>query len=440
MTGRASQRARCPGLPLRAARAVLNGERRAAVRMRIPFRAAAAFLLAVALARPVFASGVHPEPSESDPERQLIRALYLFRNGDVQGAIDDVRQLVAREPNFRLAQLVYGDLLASRSGVPVSVDAQSSLPRASIEGLVAEARQRWRRQRFDPTGKVPAPLLLLAPSQAHVLLVDTAASRLFVFENRAGVPELIADYYVSAGKNGVRKQREGDRRTPLGVYFVTGRLPDAALPDKYGPVAFPVDYPNAWDRRHSRTGTGIWLHGVASGTYSRPPLDSDGCVAMANADLLAIAPLLEPGRTPIVIAENVQWLTLEEAAAERARVQASLESWRNDWQAGRGDRYLSYYADDFQGRGMNKAQWIAHKQRVNPDKESIEIDISDLSIYAYPDEENLYEVTFEQTYRSDRFTSNARKLQYWRLTDGAWRIVAEEATMAEQAQGLAQSR
>jgi murein L,D-transpeptidase YafK len=407
--------------------------------MRSPLRAVAA-LVAVALVHTAAASGLHPEPSQSDPERQLMRALYLFRNGDVQAAIDDVQQLVAREPNFRLAQLVYGDLLASRSGAPVSFDAHSGLPRESVEGLVAEARQRWRRQRFDPTGKVPAPLLLLAPSQPHVLLVDTASSRLFVFENRDGVPELIADYYVSAGKNGVRKEREGDRRTPLGVYFVTGRLPDAALPDKYGPVAFPVDYPNAWDRRHARTGTGIWLHGVASGTFSRPPLDSDGCVAMSNADLLSIAPLLEPGRTPIVIADGVEWLTAEEAASQRARVQASLESWRTDWQAGRGDRYLSYYAEDFQGRGMNKAQWIAYKERVTSNKEYIEIGISDLSIYAYPDEENLYEVTFDQEYRSDRFTSNARKLQYWRLSDGASQIVAEEATMAEQAQGLAQSR
>jgi murein L,D-transpeptidase YafK len=372
------------------------------------------------------ASGLHPEENPTDPERQLIRALDLFRHGNVQAALDDVQQLVAAEPNFRLAQLVYGDLLASRTGAPISLDAHSGVPRESVEGLMAEARQRWRRHEFDPTGKLPAPLLLLAPSQAHVLLVDTARSRLFVFENRDGEPELIADYYVSAGKNGVRKEREGDRRTPLGVYFVTGRLTDA-LPDKYGPMAFPVDYPNVWDRRHGRTGTGIWVHGVSSGTFSRPPLDSDGCIAMSNADLVSIAPLLAPG-TPVVIGENVPWLTQSEATAQRAAVRASVERWRGDWESGRGDRYLSNYADDFRGRGMNKAQWIAYKKKVTNNKSFVDIGVSDLSIYAYPDEENLFEVSFEQTYRSDRFKSKSRKVQYWRLgADGGWRIVSEEA-------------
>jgi murein L,D-transpeptidase YafK len=374
----------------------------------------------------VLASGLHPETSPTDPERQLIRALDLFRHGDVQAALDDVQQLVAAEPNFRLAQLVYGDLLASRTGAPISLDAQSAVPRESVEGLMAEARQRWRRHEFDPTGKLPAPLLQLAPSQEHVLLVDTASSRLFVFENRDGEPELIADYYISAGKNGVRKERQGDRRTPLGVYSVTGRL-TKSLPDKYGPMAFPVDYPNVWDRRHGRTGTGIWVHGVSRGTFSRPPLDSDGCIAMSNADLVSIAQLLEPG-TPVVIGENVRWLTKAEATAQRTAVRASVERWRTDWQSGRGDRYVSNYADDFRGRGMNRTQWVAYKKKVTNRKSSVDIGVSDVSIYAYPDEQNLFEVSFEQTYRSDSFKSKSRKVQYWRLgADGGWRIVSEEA-------------
>ena len=32
--------------------------------------------------------------------------------------------------------------------------------------------------------------------------------------------------------------------------------------DKYGVAAYPLDYPNAWDRFNERTGYGIWLHGV----------------------------------------------------------------------------------------------------------------------------------------------------------------------------------
>ncbi|MEM9057382.1 MAG: hypothetical protein AAGD86_07890 [Pseudomonadota bacterium] len=36
-------------------------------------------------------------------------------------------------------------------------------------------------------------------------------------------------------------------------------------------------------------------------------------------------------------------------------------------------------------------------------------------------------VTFDQRYESDRFASDSRKRQYWRLERGRWRIVAESA-------------
>ena len=115
-------------------------------------------------------------------------------------------------------------------------------------------------------------------------------------------------------------------------------------------------------------------------------------------------------------------------AKPRDRIAQSIEDWREDWQSGRGDRYLSHYADDFKGRGMNKAQWVAYKKQVTSNKAYIQVGISDLSIYGYPDEPNLIEVSFEQQYRSDRFSSHARKVQYWRQgSNGDWKIVGEEA-------------
>jgi murein L,D-transpeptidase YafK len=112
-------------------------------------------------------------------------------------------------------------------------------------------------------------VLQLAPSQAHVILVDTARSRLFVFENHGGPPAYVTDFYISLGKNGVEKQREGDQKTPIGVYTVVSAK--EKLPDFYGTHAFPISYPNDWDKRNGRNGHGIWLHGTPSDTYSRPP-------------------------------------------------------------------------------------------------------------------------------------------------------------------------
>ena len=100
---------------------------------------------------------------------------------------------------------------------------------------------------------------------------------MFLYKNQDGLPVYMDDFYVTIGKNGAGKIIEGDQKTPLGVYFVTRFIESGELPDLYGDGAFPINYPNIWDRRNGRTGTGIWLHGTPSTIFSRPPEDSDGC-------------------------------------------------------------------------------------------------------------------------------------------------------------------
>lgn len=361
-----------------------------------------------------------------DPEARLVSALDLFSLGEVDSAIRELEPIVQGMPNYRLAHLVYGDLMAARAGVPLSVESSSSLPRTVVNDLLSEARQRWRQSRFDPAGRVPEQLLRFATNQAHAVFVDLARNRLFVFRNNSGEPELVADYYVSGGKNGTRKRRRGDRRTPLGVYYITERLPGEALPDKYGPVAFPVDYPNPWDQRNGRTGSGIWLHGVSSETYSRPPLDSDGCVALTNEQLLEVAPMLSIRHTPVVIGENLAWTHRNALTARKASIEAAVEAWRRDWASGDVEAYLAHYADDFSARGMSKKQWSDYKRRVDAGKTFIGVELEDLGVLGYPDEPEMVVVTFTQDYRSNNFNARASKRQFWRqdLT-GRWRIVYE---------------
>src|SRR5881396_2111821 len=136
--------------------------------------------------------------------------------------------------------------------------------------------------------RLPRYVLQLHPGQKHVLVVDSRRSRLYVFGNDQGRPRLVADFYVTLGKNGVEKTREGDQKTPIGVYHVTGNLPRSKLTDFYGAGAFPINYPYEWDRRRGRNGHGIWLHGVPADLYSRPPRASDGCLVFANPDLESI--------------------------------------------------------------------------------------------------------------------------------------------------------
>jgi murein L,D-transpeptidase YafK len=72
---------------------------------------------------------------------------------------------------------------------------------------------------------VPRYLLQMHPEQKHAVVVDTQKSRLYLYQNDKGTPRFVADYYISQGKLGADKSREGDKKTPIGVYHVTSSLP-----------------------------------------------------------------------------------------------------------------------------------------------------------------------------------------------------------------------
>ena len=98
------------------------------------------------------------------------------------------------------------------------------------------------------------------------------------------------------------------RKTPVGVYVISDQIPRSRLTDFYGAGAYPLDYPNEWDQTVGRTGHGIWLHGVPSDTYNRPPRASDGCVVLANPDIAEVAQYVQVGVTPVIISDRIEWV------------------------------------------------------------------------------------------------------------------------------------
>jgi len=211
----------------------------------------------------------------------------------------------------------------------------------------------------------------------------------------------------------------------VGVYFIVTRLPASALPDMYGAGAFPINYPNEWDRRLGRTGYGIWIHGVPTDTYSRPPRASDGCMAVSNDDLEALWKLVNAGTTPVVIANGIHWQPLKEVESRGRNLMRQVQAWRRDWESLDVRRYSRHYAKDFRGEGMAREQWMRYKRRVNDAKRWVRIGLSDVSMFAYPGERDLVVVDFDQNYRSSNFSNRLRKRQYWREAGGVWRIVYE---------------
>lgn len=384
------------------------------------------------------AMGRHPAPkphsvdgsAQPQPEAEalLVKTLLAIRNNQLDVALGEIDRVIQSYPNFRLAHLIKGDLLLARARPIREIGAMPNAPRDRIADLRDEARVRLARYQSErPTDRVPKYLLQLNAEQKYALVVDTGRSTLYVFENRNGLPHYVADYYVTSGKNGTDKTRQGDKKTPLGVYHVTANLPRAKLGDFYGVGAFPISYPNEWDRREGRNGNGIWLHGTPSDTYSRPPRASDGCVVLTNQDLTMLGKNLQIGITPVIITEAIEWAKPEALNAVRADLLKRLEDWRHDWESLDTEKYLKHYAGGFSTGSQNLAEWSQQKRQVNAAKSWIKVKINRLSVFLYPGRDDLAVVTFDQDYSSSNLNNEMNKRQYWINEKGAWHILYEGA-------------
>ncbi|NOU00093.1 MAG: L,D-transpeptidase family protein [Gallionella sp.] len=358
----------------------------------------------------------------------LVKSLQSINNNNLDSALTQVDGLLRANPNFRLAQLVKGDLLMARAGVLNNFGDAGNAAHDQIDDLRDEARVRLNRVLAPSDTKlVPRFLWQLDAAQKYALVVDTSRSTLFVYQNINGEPRYVTDFYVTIGKLGTKKVSEGDQRTPIGVYFIAADLSKTQLPDMYGSGAFPLSYPNEWDEKNNRTGKGIWLHGTPSDTYSRPPRASNGCVVLTNEDLNKLAPYLQIGVTPVIIASQIEASTDADQNDHTALMQ-EIEQWRKDWSSLDTNAYLNHYAATFSNdSNMNYAAWAKQKQLVNSGKSWIKIGISNVSVFAYPDQPNMVVVNFEQDYNSNNLANKMKKRQYWIKQNSTWKIVYEGA-------------
>lgn len=369
--------------------------------------------------------------SDGGPETQLSRILKAIEARNLNEALKLTDTLIQQYPNYRLAHLIKGDLLLARTRPLEGFGAVGGVPAEQIEDLRAEALKRLRAYRDRPAeDQVPRYLLQLRPDQRYAVVVDTERSRLYIYENdreNGGRPRYVADFYVSQGKLGSDKFYEGDKKTPIGVYHVTADLSQRRLPDLYGVGAFPINYPNEWDRRRGRGGSGIWLHGTPSDTFARPPLASDGCVVLTNQDLEAIRDYLQVGLTPVIISHGVNWLPVAEWEKERQELSKVVETWRADWESRDMQRYLAHYSRSFKAGGQDYAQFAAQKQQVNAGKTWIKLGLKNVSIFRNPGQEEVVVVSFDQDYSSNNLSNRMKKRQYWLREGGQWKIIYEGA-------------
>jgi murein L,D-transpeptidase YafK len=407
----------------------LSAGRRRLTRFAAPALAALGFVLpALVLGGQPIQQAARAQESLVEPDALLIKTLLAIKANRLDVALAEVEKVIQAYPNFRLAHLIKGDLLLARSQPLKTMGGAAGVSPDRVAELREEARARLARSQHErPTDRVPRYLVQLQPEQKYALVVDTAKSTLYVFENHNGSARYLADYYISSGKNGIDKLREGDKKTPLGVYHVTSSMPREKLADLYGVGAFPINYPNEWDRREGRKGSGIWLHGTPSDTFSRPPQASDGCVVLTNRDLDAIRQRVQIGLTPVIISSGIEWVQPQAIGNVRQELAAGLESWRKDWESLDTNRYLRHYSPAFTSGTQDYRSFAQQKRQVNAGKQWIKVKVDGVSMFLYPGKQRLAVVTFDQDYSSSNLSNRMRKRQYWIKEGSGWRIVHEGA-------------
>ncbi len=383
---------------------------------------ALSFLLISACFAPLAAA----EPASRDMEQELARSLQEIGSNHLGLALNQVDSLLKINPNFRLAQLVRGDLLLARSKPITEFGDAPNAPPDRVRDLREEANARLQRVQQQQPLMAPKFLWQLNAQQHYAIVVDTSKSTLYLYENANGEPRYVADYYISVGKKGSDKLSEGDQKTPLGVYFVNGHIPRNKLSDFFGLGAYPLSYPNEWDKREGRDGHGIWLHGTPSNTYSRPPRASNGCVVLANDDLAHLEKDLQIGITPVIITNQMAWSDAADRN-ERDTLSKSIEQWRTDWESRNTETYLTHYSQNFSSGGLKLPAFAQQKRLVNSGKTWIKVHLSDVSMFPYPSQPDLVVVNFEQDYESNNLSNHMHKRQYWIKQNGHWQIIYEGA-------------
>jgi murein L,D-transpeptidase YafK len=390
--------------------------------------AAAVPLAADAKPRKSKAQPAAPAPRDGEAEARLIEIYRLIGAGDARQALAKAEALVGEHPNFQLAQLVYGDLLSARTrplrGLGDVPDISAGAGAQPLAELRQESLLRIRALRErPPAGTVPSQFLQLSLRSRHAIAVDTSRARLYLFENSPAGLKLLADYYISVGKSGIEKSAEGDLRTPLGVYYVTSNLDPKTLKDFYGAGALPINYPNPYDARRGKTGSGIWLHGTPPSQFARAPLATDGCVVLANPDLERIIRTVEVRSTPVVIAKSLQWVQPSRLQAEGRSFNDTLAAWQKAKATGDVNRLLSFYLPDATAHGKAVAEALPQMRSEIARIRGRELELKDLSFLRWSDSAETMVVTFGEVPAGDR--TGPVKRQYWLRQGQHWKIFYE---------------
>jgi len=164
-------------------------------------------------------------------------------------------------------------------------------------------------------------------TKRKVIISDKKSRTLFLVEISGDNIVILDQYPAIYGSNNGDKYVVGDNKTPEGIYYVTGYLNEQNLKNRfrsiagrYGTGAFPLNYPNPFDKMRGKTGGGIWLHGNSIAQK----FVTQGCIAIENSNIDELKNHIDIG-TPVILAESINYQTAENYSKKRASLLTHID-------------------------------------------------------------------------------------------------------------------
>lgn len=124
------------------------------------------------------------------------------------------------------------------------------------------------------------------------------------------------------------------------------------------------------------------------------------------------APIAAAASAPAVIADN-------------DGIGQMIGQWLAAWSSKDIRKYGEFYADEFQSQGMNKSEWLKHKESLNKKYKYIRVSQQNLKIVR--DDDAHRTVSFLQNYQSSGLKSSGMKELKLKLEGGQWKIFREKS-------------
>jgi len=253
-----------------------------------------------------------------------------------------------------------------------------------------------------------------------ILTCDKESSKLNLYQKKDSKFKLKKDFNAFTGKYKGDKVKEGDRRTPLGVYALVQII--KKLDAFYGPLAFVTSYPNIYDKYKGRDGHGIWIHGLPED--EKRDKYTKGCIAINNNNLKNLNEDIDIDKTILIINsdKNFKHPTKESIAT----ILSELYRWRYSWIYNDIEQYLNFYADDFvKSNGARLLSFKKYKKRIFAKNEKKSIVFKNINVIPYPNTKNTYQIRFTELYKTKTMDFVGDKILMVRLQDNTIKIFTE---------------